>query len=306
MHFIKAWLSVAVVCALLAIPALAEELWVRNQPFKGQVQGSGPSMMVELDPLVKALELDVTVEGDSVVFGDFSVPIQRQGDGTGMVNLTEIAGPAGLKIKRNPTLGTVDVYAASVGTGSRGDWAAVEAKQSAKTSSGSGKKHEGYGYTIRIPASLEMTDDPALLALLKQYVGGGQALAGAEFEFVVQPKNGSKDAAMLMMSIRTPNFTEAEAPALEKAMAEGFAEGVGSDGGRVVEPPTPISLGGDRFYKTVHVENQDGKMKKMESYLHLSSAQKKAFILMFGDEEKSFNATAAKLRPAAMSLRIKK
>lgn len=306
MHLLRSWLSVAVMCALMALPALAEELWVRNQPFKGQVQGTGPAMLVELDPLVKALDLQVKVEGDSVVFGDFSVPIQRQPDGTGMVNLTELAGPAGLKIKRNPTLGTVDVYAASVGTGSRGDWAAVEAKQSASKVSSSGEKVEGYGYTIRIPSTLEMTNDPALLALLKQYVGGGQALAGAEFEFVVQPKNGSRDAAMLLMTIRTPNFSEAEGPAMEKALVEGFSEGLGSDGGQLIEPPTPVSLGGDTFYKTVHSDNEDGTVKRMETYIHLSHSQKKAFILMLGDEEKSFNATAARLRPAALSLRIKK
>ena len=91
----KRFIALLLTLVLLSLlPLAAEELWVRNRPFKGQVEGKGASLKVDLDALLKALELKANIQGNDVIFGDFKVPIETNSAGTRMVLLRDnISGP---------------------------------------------------------------------------------------------------------------------------------------------------------------------------------------------------------------------
>jgi thiol-disulfide isomerase/thioredoxin len=83
---------------LLTLPAWAEKVFVRNQPFKGVVRGTGATLLVELAPLLQALGVPQP-EGVAVV----------ESNGVQLVNLHDFARAAGARLVANPQLQTVDV-----------------------------------------------------------------------------------------------------------------------------------------------------------------------------------------------------
>lgn len=123
---------VALLLLFLAQAAEAQQLYIRNKPFKGATVGKGDSMLVELEPLAVALGLAVSPLGEgwavavadealaaeattpagTVLVNGQSVPVQDQG-GTHLVNLREFCRAAGARVVPNPALGTVDVYQAT-------------------------------------------------------------------------------------------------------------------------------------------------------------------------------------------------
>ncbi|MCA9791551.1 MAG: hypothetical protein KC910_07135, partial [Candidatus Eremiobacteraeota bacterium] len=124
-------------------PAQADDLFIRNRPFKGAVSGSGAQMMVELAPLAEALGVQARAVGSGwlvtrdandqtgqelasqgqVVVEGTSVTSNPGADGAVMVNLAEVARVLGAKVTPNKELGTVDVYLVDrVATPSGGDW----------------------------------------------------------------------------------------------------------------------------------------------------------------------------------------
>lgn len=90
---------------LLMGPALADEIFVNNRPFKGSAEGSGPSLYLELAPLAKMLKLEVQAKDG--VHSVNSLPIRVK---EGMVLLESLAQAANLKVLKNTSMGTVDIY----------------------------------------------------------------------------------------------------------------------------------------------------------------------------------------------------
>lgn len=112
-----------------AVPVAADQLFVRNKPFHGVVQGSGANMKAELGALTSALGLSVTeVSGNWVVTTAAETPTLPEGvTGMGRVYYKnkEIGQVQGIDsfisvqgftegvdgvMRLSPILGTVDVY----------------------------------------------------------------------------------------------------------------------------------------------------------------------------------------------------
>lgn len=299
----KRFIALLLTLVLLSLlPLAAEELWVRNRPFKGQVEGKGASLKVDLDALLKALELKANIQGNDVIFGDFKVPIETNSAGTRMVLLRDMATGAGLRIRKNPDLGTVDVFTEAAGSGDKGDFSAI----SDSPSSSSGNVHEKADYRIKVPSSLDYTDDPNTMALLKDIVGrsGGDAPDNTNFEFILRPKNGSKEAALLLMKMTGLPPISTIPPEVEAKMVAGFASGVARKG-RIVEGPTKLAVGGKPFYRVTYTSVEDGQNKKNEAYMHISGPRGTLYALLFGDLERDFNKTAPLFRQAIKGFQVK-
>lgn len=87
---------------ILFSPAIAQDIYVNNRPFKGATLGSGSALQLELEPVLKLLKLDAVPKGLAVT----------DSDGKRFVSLNEFAKAAGLKVIKNHELGTLDVYRA--------------------------------------------------------------------------------------------------------------------------------------------------------------------------------------------------
>lgn len=109
---------------LLLTAAQADEIYIRNKPFEGEVQGSGSQTAVEARPLAQALGLSVTesetqlilgeapespVEGQVLINGEAVEASPLEG-GKWLVPLEKAVELAGGRVIVNRDLGTVDVY----------------------------------------------------------------------------------------------------------------------------------------------------------------------------------------------------
>ncbi len=83
---------------LLTLPVWAETVFVRNQPFKGAVRGTGRNLLVELAPLLAALGVPQPPATEVIEL-----------NGVRLVNLYAFAQAAGVRVVANPQLQTVDV-----------------------------------------------------------------------------------------------------------------------------------------------------------------------------------------------------
>ncbi len=110
----------------LIFPAAADQLYVRNRPFKGAVVREGKVTWVELQTLATVLEARLVpaegggfqlsrepVEAAPVAAGKVAVGDKlleaREVNGQAMIALEEVSPLLGLKIMQNRSLGTVDV-----------------------------------------------------------------------------------------------------------------------------------------------------------------------------------------------------
>lgn len=87
-----------VLLLLLTLPGWAETVYVRNQPFKGVVRGTGRNLLVELAPLLQALGVPRPAATEVIEL-----------NGVQLVNLHVFAQAAGVRLVANPQLQTVDV-----------------------------------------------------------------------------------------------------------------------------------------------------------------------------------------------------
>lgn len=135
-------LRLALILWLCTLPLCAQELFVRNQAFKGASSGTGKSMLVEAAALAQALELSVIEangglligQGDSgalapqtVQINGVAMPASLSDSGALMIELGQAAEALGAKLVHNTDLGTLDLYLAPTTTspvpnGSIDDW----------------------------------------------------------------------------------------------------------------------------------------------------------------------------------------
>ena len=290
-----------ILCLLLFGSALPNELWVRNKPFTGQVEGSGTSLKIELGPLLEALGLQVEIRDENLVFGDFLVPIETTANGTRMVLLRELAMGANLQVKTNTELGTIDVYSAAAGDNSKADWSEGDAP-----AAGSGGAYETADYSIKVPPQLEFTNDPAAMAALKAHTAStGAQVDSSNFRFVISAKNSSEDAVMLLMTAGGLPPMPQMPPELEMQLVQGFAQGITQRGGQIKSGPTPTTIGGRRFHKYEHTMQDGGVDKLGESYIYVHSSRGEMWALMMADKTSTYPQNISHFRKAFQSFRIK-
>ncbi|MGE0493350.1 MAG: hypothetical protein AB7S38_29350 [Vulcanimicrobiota bacterium] len=105
------WTAVLMLALLLlTIPAGAEELFVRNRPYKGEVRGGGTSAQVRIDELAAALELELEHQNGVYSYQGTTLTTETIGE-FAYIRLSDLK-PLGVKVVPNPDLGTIDVYVA--------------------------------------------------------------------------------------------------------------------------------------------------------------------------------------------------
>jgi hypothetical protein len=103
-------LSLIFLCCLmvgLIGTALAEDIYVKNKPFKGDVIGQGMNAEISLMDIGKALDLEVVSDNGRWTLGELNLP-GRELDGKIYVYLSDLK-KAGLTVIHSPELGTIDI-----------------------------------------------------------------------------------------------------------------------------------------------------------------------------------------------------
>jgi hypothetical protein len=92
---------------LSAVHAWAEEVYVKNKLFEGEVVGQGLSSELNLEQLAAALELELARKDGAWLLGE-TVVLVREQDGRPYVKLSDLR-TAGFKVIHSPELGIIDV-----------------------------------------------------------------------------------------------------------------------------------------------------------------------------------------------------
>lgn len=95
---------------LLSMPSFADDIFVRNKPYKGTVRGSGVGIEVRVDELAKALGVEAVDKGGVWEIDGLSVP-SRVEEGQAFVSLNDLE-EAGFRVSRSAALGTIDIHKA--------------------------------------------------------------------------------------------------------------------------------------------------------------------------------------------------
>lgn len=279
---------------------LAQDLYVSNRPFKGEVAKSSAGIMVELEPLLSALKLTGAVEGGQVTVNGKTVAVTTSASGKPMVLLPEFAAAAGLTVRKNADFGHTDVYAST--SAQSGDWSTANAEASA----GGSQVQGGADYSIKIPADYKMINDPkvmkAMMGMAAEESGKDIPEGMLSFEFVVGPKEGSTRRGVLMlMKMTLPGAV----PAGQEGVVNDLLRKALEQKGKIVAGPTPARIGGAPFQKYLLKTQDASGAKMMESYVHLAAAEGKVYWLALVDEEATYSTSFGALRNIVDTFRLK-
>ena len=92
---------------LSVVNAWAEEVYVKNKLYEGEVIGQGLSSELSLEQLAAALELELAQKDGEWLLGETVVPVREQ-DGRLYIKLSDLR-VSGFKVIHSPELGTIDV-----------------------------------------------------------------------------------------------------------------------------------------------------------------------------------------------------
>lgn len=103
---IKVQIASALIPLLIGSVCLADDLYVKNKLFKGEVQGAGQSLRVDAKVLLEKLGVsDYSIADGVLVIGEVRIPLQES-----LAPLQQLADAVGAKVVVSPELNTVDVY----------------------------------------------------------------------------------------------------------------------------------------------------------------------------------------------------
>ena len=105
-HMTRAFATVFV-CLMLALCAGAQELSVRNKPYKGECRGRGVDMLVRLDEMAKALDMPAVKTEAGWTLGGTAIPTTDEG-GVVLIKLSDLTA-VGAKVTHNKEFNTIDV-----------------------------------------------------------------------------------------------------------------------------------------------------------------------------------------------------
>lgn len=289
---------------------LAEDLWVRNRPFRGAVLGDGSEMLVQMDLFLQALEVEADDQGDVVVIGGFPITVQEQ-RGTRFVHLRDVVDAAGLRLSRNPAMNTVDVRHPSAGTGSRGNWSEVFDEGPGVGSDESATKIAGAYFSITIPGHLDVVAERKYLkseekpnARVAQLNNLASQVPGTESVCMVATDAGVEMGGLTLTLIE--GFTDEMDLAVEKDMLEVLKRGVLGRGGQLVGRESTRNIAGKRFYQfRYEADTERGFRSLNEVFVHFSNKHQSAFLFTISAPKHQFNRISPQLRLVVRNIRIK-
>lgn len=94
-------------CVLLLGVGQAEDVFISNRPFKGEVDGAGKSIRLELRSLAESLDLTLSQSGDAWLLDGKSIPVSTIRGKTFM--LASYLENFGYAVRPQPELGFVDI-----------------------------------------------------------------------------------------------------------------------------------------------------------------------------------------------------
>ena len=119
-------------------------------------------MKVELRTFLKTLKIEAQDEGETIIVGGFPISVETNGN-VRYIPLRDIVDAAGLRLFKNPQLGTIDVRGAAAGTGSRGDWHDSGTHHGSSRKKGTTTQIEGPHFSVSVPGHIDVLADPAYL-----------------------------------------------------------------------------------------------------------------------------------------------
>jgi hypothetical protein len=110
------------VLLFLGSGASAQEISVRNKPYKGEVKGRGVEALVNLSEMAKALDLAAAKTPNGWTLGGAEVPTVEEA-GTTYVKLSDLTA-AGVKVTLNKDFNIIDITrpVAKTNDSSSPDW----------------------------------------------------------------------------------------------------------------------------------------------------------------------------------------
>lgn len=303
---------IAFLLLLLALSSqsAAEQLWVRNQPFQGEVRGTGSNMLVEAQLFLKLLQIDAKDQGDVMIIGGFPIPVEQSGT-IRMIPLRDVVDAAGLSIMKNEALGTVDVRLAKSGLDHHAVWRTNEVASTPSSEKGEKTKLEGETFRLSVPSHLTVLSDPAYLKsgqtdnaktapvseISNQKLGGQTA-------FFVTTKDGPKQGLLTVNMI--PNLNQSLSLKEERVLLGVVSEGVQDRGGSLIGKPITRSIAGKRYHKLVYKDvDHLGRKNKNEIFIHFSDKHDRAYLMLLSVPESEFSRVAPQLRLVVKNFRYK-
>lgn len=117
----RAFLVSLLLSFLAAVSSVsAQEIFVRNQPFKGPTQGLGEELSFSLPHLAQALGVEAMEGPEGWLMGGEPVRTRQEG-GVTWIRLQDVP-PALVRIERNAELQTLDIYLAEAVAEGPGVW----------------------------------------------------------------------------------------------------------------------------------------------------------------------------------------
>lgn len=303
---------------LVLAAADAEELWVRNRRFHGEVQGSGTTMLVELRRLTKALDLklhrrgegwalapgDDEVPAGSVLVRGKTLPLTAGQEGP-LVSVAAFAEAVGGVLKRNSELGTIDLYLPEETAEAAGDW-----EEPASSSDDSLSKDRVYGnpaagYTVEVPRGIYLSADKQFMTQVNTYLSGqlpssSSEMVSLEF-FLTYQNNRYRNAAGMLMLLRLPLKEEVDDETLNKILASALAR----QRAVVIKGPEVTRVNGRKFTEAEFTVIEGDKVGRGRAFLHLNQARKLGYFYQLIDDDETFKNSSGKLLKVFKSLEIK-
>ena len=109
----------ALMLLVLSLPSFADDIFIRNRAYKGEVIKMGGDVEIELEAAAKALKAELKQDGGSWTLDGEAIQA-RSVDGKNFVTL-ESLNKAGYKVIKNPSMGTIDVHQKAKAVAKTGD-----------------------------------------------------------------------------------------------------------------------------------------------------------------------------------------
>lgn len=104
---------------VLSLPSFADDIFIRNRAYKGEVITMGGTVEIELEAAAKALKAELKKNGNSWTIDGEAIQA-RSVEGKNFVSLDSLH-KAGYKVIKNPSMGTIDVHQKSEAVANSGE-----------------------------------------------------------------------------------------------------------------------------------------------------------------------------------------
>jgi len=264
-------------------------------------------MLVEMEPFFELFDFETEDQGDIVVVGGFPIPVERSGT-MRLVPLRDVVDAAGLKLSKNPALGTVDVRAADAGTGDRGNWNVKP--EDDESSKGTATTLEGQTFKLTVPSHLSVLAEAEYLkaesanAKIKVLNDPTDESKRNKTAFLVSTSKGPQLGLLTFALIRgkDSDFT----PANEEPFLNTLLDGIVNRGGTLIGKMKSSNLSGRRFFSFQYLAtDQADLVSTNEVYVHFSPEDKVAYLILLSGPKHQFNRVAPQLRLVVRNLRFK-